>query len=108
MVTQVRHAVDHAEQLIEALLILARNEHARFPNDPLDLATIAEDVLDGRRTITGLTLTSTLADAPVTGDAVLLERLMGNLLDNAERYNTDGGTDRDRDNRRRGTRPRCA
>jgi signal transduction histidine kinase len=92
MVTEVRNAVDHAERLIEALLILARNEHARFPNDPLDLATIAEDVLDGRRTMTGLTLTSTLADAPVTGDAVLLERLIGNLLDNAERYNTNGGT----------------
>ena len=35
---------------------------------------------------------STLNEAPVTGDAVLLERLIANLLDNAERYNVDGGT----------------
>ena len=35
---------------------------------------------------------SKLDEAPVTGDAVLLERLIGNLLDNAERYNIDGGT----------------
>jgi signal transduction histidine kinase len=28
----------------------------------------------------------------VTGDGVLLERLVANLLDNAERYNTAGGT----------------
>ena len=91
MATEVRHAVDDAERLIEALLILARNERGRLPHDPLDLATIVEDVLDQRRP-TELALTSALADAPVTGDAVLLERLIGNLLDNAERYNTDGGT----------------
>jgi K+-sensing histidine kinase KdpD len=29
---------------------------------------------------------------PVTGDGVLLERLVANLLDNAERYNIAGGT----------------
>src|SRR6266700_2488305 len=33
-----------------------------------------------------------LGAAPVTGDAALLERLVANLLDNAERYNTPGGT----------------
>jgi signal transduction histidine kinase len=91
MVAEVRQAVDHAERLIEALLVLARNEQGRFLNDPLDLATIAEDALEGRTT-TGVTMISTLDQAPVTGDAVLLERLIGNLLDNAERYNIDGGT----------------
>ena len=35
---------------------------------------------------------ATLDEAPVTGDAVLLERLVTNLLDNAERYNIAGGT----------------
>jgi signal transduction histidine kinase len=91
MVAEVRQAVDHAERLIEALLVLARNEQARVLNDPLDLATITEDALDGR-TAGGVTMISTLNEAPVTGDAVLLERLIANLLDNAERYNTDGGT----------------
>jgi signal transduction histidine kinase len=91
MVAEVRQAVDHAERLIEALLVLARNEQARVLTDPLDLATIAEDALEGR-TATGVTTISTLNEAPVTGDAVLLERLIGNLLDNAERYNVDGGT----------------
>ena len=91
MVAEVRQAVDHAERLIDALLVLARNEQARVLNDPLDLATIAEDALEGR-TATGVTMISTLNEAPVTGDAVLLERLVANLLDNAERYNIDGGT----------------
>jgi len=91
MAADVRQAVDHAERLIEVLLILARNDQARALTDPLDLAAVAEDALDGR-SAGGITTTITLDDAPVTGDAVLLERLVANLLDNAERYNIEGGT----------------
>ena len=91
MTVEVRQAVDHTERLIEALLILARNDQARALTDPLDLAAIAEDALDGRGT-EGVTTTAALGEAPVTGDAVLLERLVTNLLDNAERYNLPSGT----------------
>jgi signal transduction histidine kinase len=93
MAADVRQAVDHAERLIEALLVLARNEQARALTDPLDLAAVAEDALEGQgHTADGITTTATLDQAPVTGDAVLLERLVDNLLDNAERYNIPGGT----------------
>jgi signal transduction histidine kinase len=91
MAADVRQAVDHAERLIEALLVLARNEQARVLTDPLDLAAVAEDALDGR-TADGITTIATLDEAPVTGDGMLLERLVNNLLENAERYNTAGGT----------------
>ncbi len=91
MTVEVRQAVDHAERLIEALLVLARNDQTRALTDPLDLAAIAEDALEGR-TPAGVTTTANLDEAPVTGDAVLLERLVNNLLDNAERYNIAGGT----------------
>ncbi len=91
MAADIRQAVDHAERLIEALLILARNDQARVLTDPLDLAAVAEDALEGRTT-DGITTTTTLDQAPVTGDGVLLERLVANLLDNAERYNIAGGT----------------
>jgi signal transduction histidine kinase len=91
MAADVRQAVDHAERLIEALLVLARNEQARVLTDPLDLAAVAEDALEGR-TADGISTITTLDEAPVTGDAVLLERLVDNLLDNAERYNIPGGT----------------
>ena len=91
MAAEVRQAVDHCERLIEVLLVLARNDQARALTDPLDLAAVAEDALEGRAA-DGITTTATLGEAPVTGDAVLLERLVANLLDNAERYNVAGGT----------------
>jgi signal transduction histidine kinase len=91
MTADIRHAVDHSERLIEALLVLARNDQARALTDPLDLAAVAEDALEGR-TASGVTTTATLGDAPVTGDGVLLERLISNLVDNAERYNIPGGS----------------
>jgi signal transduction histidine kinase len=91
MAAEVRHAVDHSERLIEVLLILARNDQARALTDPLDLAAIAEDALEARAAA-GITTTATLSEAPVTGDGVLLERLVANLLDNAERYNITDGT----------------
>jgi signal transduction histidine kinase len=91
MTAEVRQAVDRAERLIDALLVLARNEQARALVDPLDLATVAEDALEGRGA-GGITTITRLGEAPVTGDAVLLERLVNNLIDNAERYNVEGGT----------------
>jgi signal transduction histidine kinase len=91
MAAEVRQAVGHSERLIEALLVLARNDQARALTDPLDLAAIAEDALEGR-TANGITTTITLDESPVTGDGVLLERLVANLVDNAERYNVAGGT----------------
>ena len=91
MAADVRQAVDHSERLIEALLVLARNDRARALTDPLDLAAVTEDALEGR-IATGSTTTATLDEAPVIGDGVLLERLVANLLDNAERYNIPRGT----------------
>jgi signal transduction histidine kinase len=91
MATEVRQAVDHAERLIEVLLVLARNDQARVLTDPLDLAALTEDALEGR-TANDITTVTALGAAPVIGDGVLLERLVTNLLDNAERYNIAGGT----------------
>jgi signal transduction histidine kinase len=86
----VRTAVDEAEALIGALLTLARNEHGLTVREPVDLADIAEDVLDsvdpGDRTHH-----TSLQSAVTSGDPVLLERLVTNLVDNAVRYNLPGG-----------------
>jgi len=86
----VRAAIDHAERLINALLTLARSERARTVHEPVDLATVAEDVLDSsdrgdRR------LHASLEPAMTSGDPVLLERLVANLVDNALRHNHPSG-----------------
>ncbi|MGA8722271.1 MAG: HAMP domain-containing sensor histidine kinase, partial [Solirubrobacteraceae bacterium] len=90
MAADIRAAVDHAEHLISALLILARNERGLTTHDQVDLATVAEDVLDtaglGDRRVH-----ATLEPALISGDPVLVEHLIANLVDNAVRYNNAGG-----------------
>ncbi|MGH8889841.1 MAG: sensor histidine kinase, partial [Acidothermaceae bacterium] len=90
MALDVRAAVDHAEHLIGALLILARNERGLTAHEHVDLATSAEDVLD-TVAVGDCKVHATLETAPVSGDPVLLERLIANLVDNAVRYNIDDG-----------------
>jgi signal transduction histidine kinase len=90
MGTDIRAAVDHAEHLIGALLILARNERGLTVHDEVDLATVAEDILDtvglGDRRVH-----ATLEPAVISGDPVLVERLVANLVDNAVRYTGAAG-----------------
>ena len=90
MAADIRAAVDHAEHLIGALLILARNERGLTVHDEVDLATVTEDVLDtadpGDRRVHAM-----LEPAVISGDPVLAERLIANLVDNAARYNAASG-----------------
>jgi signal transduction histidine kinase len=88
--TEIRSAVNHADLLIEALLVLARNEHSPRATEVVDLAVVTEDALDGRDT-SDVAIDTHLSEAQVRGDAVLLELLAANLIDNAERYNVRGG-----------------
>jgi signal transduction histidine kinase len=86
----VRATVDHAERLIGALLTLAHSDRGLTAREPVDLATVAEDVLDAtdrgdRR------LHASLEPAATSGDPVLLERMVANLVDNALRYNAPSG-----------------
>jgi signal transduction histidine kinase len=90
MATDIRAAVDHAEQLIGALLILARNERGLTIHEEVDLATIAEDVLDSAR-VGDRRVHAALEPAVISGDPVLAERLVANLVDNAARYNAAAG-----------------
>jgi signal transduction histidine kinase len=90
MAADIRAAVDHAEHLIGALLILARNERGLTTHDEVDLATVAEDVLDSAA-LSDRRVHATLEPAVITGDPVLAERLVANLIENADRYNTAAG-----------------
>jgi signal transduction histidine kinase len=90
MGTDIRAAVDHAEHLIAALLILARNERGLTVHEEVDLATVTEDVLDGAG-LGDRRVHPTLEPALISGDPVLAERLIANLVDNAVRYNAAAG-----------------
>jgi signal transduction histidine kinase len=94
MGTVVRDASIRANALVEALLLLARTEAQagrRLARKlPADLATGAASALSAvgpelRRT--SIEVQADLGAAPVVGDASLLERLAGNLIENAVRYN---------------------
>jgi signal transduction histidine kinase len=90
MAADIRGAVDHAEHLIAALLILARNERGLTAHDEIDLATVAEDVLD-TAAVSDRRVRAALEPAVISGDPVLVERLVANLVDNADRYNIPAG-----------------
>jgi signal transduction histidine kinase len=90
MAADIRAAVDHAEHLIGALLILARNERGLATHEEIDLATTVEDVLDSAD-LGGRRVHATLEPAVIMGDPVLAEHLVANLVDNAVRYNASDG-----------------
>jgi signal transduction histidine kinase len=89
----VREAVDRSERLIEGLLMLARTE-SHLQLTAVDLAAIARsqaDVMVPQATDLDLRWELHLSPAPLSGDRVLLERLVGNLVENAVRHNRPGG-----------------
>jgi signal transduction histidine kinase len=90
MATEIRVAVDHAEHLIAALLMLARNEHGLTAHEDVDLATVTEDALDAAN-LGNPHVHVALEPAVISGDPVLAKRLVANLVDNAVRYTTADG-----------------
>ena len=95
----VRDASERANGLVDALLVLARTEAqsgGRLDRRvETDLAGGAARALSAmRREIERIKVRvkTDLADAPVVGDPGLLDRLAGNLVENAVRYNHLHGT----------------
>ncbi|MFI6101695.1 sensor histidine kinase [Lentzea sp. NPDC051213] len=82
------------ESLIEGLLLLARSDRGLEHEEPVRLDEVARGVVDSRRhvaALAGVRLESALSPQVVSGDPVLLERLVVNLVDNAITYNHRGG-----------------
>jgi signal transduction histidine kinase len=100
----LRDATRRAEGLVDGLLLLARTEaadqHPAAGDEDLDLDLAARRALDAVRAeveARRLRVSITRADgeagpAPVVGgDAALLERVVGNLVENGVRHNVEGG-----------------
>ncbi|GAA1283101.1 HAMP domain-containing sensor histidine kinase [Pseudonocardia aurantiaca] len=95
MAEVVRDATRRADDLVAGLLLLARTEGAGLADvAPVDLAEVAVPALAavrGEAARRGLRMQVRRARAPTRGDPVLLERVAGNLLENAVRHNHEGG-----------------
>ena len=82
------------QQLIEALLTLARGQAGLDQREPFDLAAVTSQVLTARESEAqqrNLTLHVALSPAPTAGSSCLAERLVVNLIDNGLRHNVPGG-----------------
>ncbi|MEZ0113837.1 signal transduction histidine kinase [Catenulispora sp. EB89] len=84
----------HLEGLIEALLTLARSQRGLDVRVEVDLAEAAAECVeafDAEAAARGCRIEASFGAARTEGDAGLIERLIGNLVDNAVRYNVPGG-----------------
>ncbi|MGH3241298.1 MAG: sensor histidine kinase [Spirillospora sp.] len=82
------------ERLISGLLLLARSENEITSRVPVDLADIvghvsSQTALEAKDA--GITVETDAAEAITNGDALLLERVVQNLLENGLRHNTESG-----------------
>ena len=87
---RVAAACERQERLLEALLSLARSEAGCEHRRPVDLASLVAAALRDHD-CEGRDVGAALAPARISGDPVLLERLVANLLENAVRHNEPSG-----------------
>jgi signal transduction histidine kinase len=94
MAKVVRNASERANGLVDALLVLARSEAQsgrrlarKIPADLADSVANALSAVRPEAERMKLDVTTDLQPAPVVGDPSLLDRLAGNLIENAIRYN---------------------
>lgn len=95
MGSAITEAVDRSEALIDGLLVLAAADADGRPVlTDLDLADIATDQVDlasAEAEVLGLRLELDLEPAPVLGERSLIERLVGNLVENSIHHNLPDG-----------------
>lgn len=91
----VLEATDRANRLLTSLLVLARTQARGVSvHQPVDLAELVAPALgavEADRRERELTVIVDARPAVVRGDPALLERLVGNLVENGVRHNLQGG-----------------
>jgi signal transduction histidine kinase len=93
MGTAITEAVDRSEGLIDGLLVLATADGSPTLSD-LDLAEVAADQVhlsSSDADALGLRLELDLQPAWIKGEPALIERMVGNLVENAIRHNLPDG-----------------
>jgi signal transduction histidine kinase len=91
----VLEAADRTQVLLDSLMVLARSQQALPRREAVDLAVAARTAAEttaAEAAVRGVTVRVDLEAAPLTGDPALIERLVGNLVENAVRHNVMAGT----------------
>jgi signal transduction histidine kinase len=91
---QLLRTNERNEQLIEGLLVLSEADRGLVSHAPTRLDTIVAHVVETHRELAArheVSLSAQLNERTVGGEAVLLERLVNNLVRNAILYNHEGG-----------------
>jgi signal transduction histidine kinase len=94
MADQVLSATERSDRLIGSLLLLARVERGSLARERVELGELLDDVaaeIMPHLAAARLRLSVSTETVSVDGDVNLLRRLIGNMLENAVRYNVDGG-----------------
>ncbi|HET7056050.1 MAG TPA: ATP-binding protein [Thermomicrobiales bacterium] len=87
-------AAGRSERLVDGLLALTRSESTMLQTAPVDLADLAGDVVGEyvrEADQAGVRVDLALDAATVQGDPALLRQMIGNLVQNAIRYNRPDG-----------------
>ena len=85
---------ERSERLVNGLLTLARSEQPIGELTSIDLAAVASAAVEHQRHEArrhGVTITTDLHPAPISGNVVLVEQLAANLIQNALRHGASGG-----------------
>jgi two-component system sensor histidine kinase MprB len=89
-VAAILRELDSIETLVEALLLLARSEDAPLPRVPVNLCDLARSAARRQGLIDGGTGVPIDVDAPdeilVRGSEELLDRAIGNVVENARKF----------------------
>jgi signal transduction histidine kinase len=94
MAGDIAAAVETAQRTLDGLLVLAHSQAGPLRRTPVDLAEVAAATMaDAADRAAGgaVTLWADLRTARASGEPLLLERMAGNLVENALRYNHPGG-----------------
>lgn len=92
LIRSLKSELNELTDLFNEILALSADARVDVPMDLLDLAEVADRAMRSFRTRSSRTVIATLEESRITGNAELLERAIGNLLQNADKY-TEGHGD---------------